>query len=47
MPQAGKLLSVMGKPEKPMHEKVFYFFAYMNLILIFLVVFVIALWRWW
>ncbi|MBI5196355.1 MAG: CopD family protein [Nitrospirae bacterium] len=47
LPQAGRLLSVMGKPEKSIHEKVFYFFAYMNLVLIFLVVFVIALWRWW
>ncbi|MBI4837636.1 MAG: CopD family protein [Nitrospirae bacterium] len=47
LPQYGRLLQTMEKPEKPIHEKVFYFFAYMNLILIFLVVFVIALWRWW
>jgi hypothetical protein len=33
--------------KKPPHVRVFYFFAYMNLALVFLIVFVISLWRWW
>jgi hypothetical protein len=35
------------KPEKPLYEKAFYFFAYMNLALVFIIIFVISLWRWW
>lgn len=46
MPHVGKLLSSTEKPSTPFHERLFYFFAYMNLVLIFLIVFVIALWRW-
>ena len=42
----GKLLSEKGLA-KPTHVRIFYFFAYMNLILIFSIVFVISLWRWW
>lgn len=47
MPVAGALVEVGGKKEKPSHEKVFYFMAYMNLVFVFLITFVIALWRWW
>jgi predicted heme/steroid binding protein len=47
MPEVGKLLPIGTKVEKPTHEKVFYFMAYMNLIFVFLITFVIALWRWW
>jgi predicted heme/steroid binding protein/uncharacterized membrane protein len=32
---------------KPPHLKVFYFMAFMNLFLVFSVLFIIALWRWW
>lgn len=46
MPVIGKLLQT-GKSEKPVPMKFFYFFAYMNLIFVFLIVFVISLWRWW
>ncbi len=46
MPVIGKLL--MGtETKKPPHIRIFYFFAYMNLVLIFLIVFIISLWRWW
>ena len=46
MPVIGQLL--IGKEtKKPPHIKMFYFFAYMNLVLIFLIVFVISLRRWW
>jgi predicted heme/steroid binding protein/uncharacterized membrane protein len=31
---------------RPFHERIFYFFAYMNLAIVFLIVFVIALMRW-
>jgi len=46
MPQTGKLIPTPEKPATPFYEKLFYFFAYMNLVLVFLIVFVIALWRW-
>jgi predicted heme/steroid binding protein/uncharacterized membrane protein len=47
MPQVGMCVKSDRKPEKPLYEKVFYFFAYMNLALVFVIVFVISLWRWW
>lgn len=46
MPFVGKLL-LEAKAERPLHEKVFYVFAYTNLAFVFLIVFVISLWRWW
>jgi len=33
--------------KKPPHIIIFYFMAYMNLVLIFSIVFIISLWRWW
>jgi predicted heme/steroid binding protein len=47
MPVAGTLMSTPVKTARPFHERLFYFFAYMNLAFTFLIVFVIALWRWW
>jgi predicted heme/steroid binding protein/uncharacterized membrane protein len=47
MPTIGKLLPVEEKPSLPSHVRLFYFFAYMNLSLTFVIVFIIALWRWW
>jgi predicted heme/steroid binding protein/uncharacterized membrane protein len=47
MPVAGNLLLTTEKPPTPFHEQLFYFFAYMNLALTFIIVFIIALWRWW
>ncbi len=46
MPVIGKLL-VEKAIKRPSHLKIFYFLAYMNLFLIFSIVFVISLWRWW
>ncbi len=46
MPVVGKLL-MERETRRPPHLKIFYFFAYMNLFLIFSIVFVISLWRWW
>ncbi|MFN3740881.1 MAG: CopD family protein [Thermodesulfovibrionales bacterium] len=45
MPVAGKLVET-HKIEKPVPVKIFYIFAYMNLALVFLITFIIALWRW-
>jgi predicted heme/steroid binding protein/uncharacterized membrane protein len=47
LPRVGTLLATSEKPEQPFHMKLFYVFAYMNLILVFVITFVIALWRWW
>lgn len=47
MPLVGELLPVSAKMGKSAHEKVFYFMAYMNLIFVFLITFIIALLRWW
>jgi predicted heme/steroid binding protein/uncharacterized membrane protein len=47
MPHVGRLVERAGGTGRPTHQKVFYFFAYMNLALVFLIVFVISLWRWW
>lgn len=47
MPQVGRILQAGEAPQRPFHERLFYFFAYMNLALVFIIVFIIALWRWW
>jgi len=47
MPEVGKLIEAGGKIPKPFPERVFYILAYTNLIIVFLITFVIALWRWW
>ena len=46
MPVMAELAPLEIKLEKPTHEKAFYFMAYMNLIFVFLITFIIALWRW-
>jgi predicted heme/steroid binding protein len=47
MPRVGTLLAASDKPRQPFHMRLFYVFAYMNLVLVFVITFVIALWRWW
>lgn len=47
MPVAGTLAITAVKTSRPFHERLFFFFAYMNLAFTFLIVFVVALWRWW
>lgn len=47
MPEMGKVLECREKIKRPLYERVFYFFAYMNLVFVFLIIFVISLWRWW
>lgn len=46
MPVVGRLL-MEKEVKKPPHIVIFYFMAYMNLVLIFAIVFIISLWRWW
>lgn len=45
MPVAGRIVE-SHKIERPVPVKIFYIFAYMNLVLVFLITFIIALWRW-
>jgi predicted heme/steroid binding protein/uncharacterized membrane protein len=47
MPQVGKLLMTGERVKQPFHVRLFYVFAYMNLVLVFIITFIIALWRWW
>lgn len=46
MPLVGEIITSETTARKPAHEKVFYFMAYLNLVLVFLITFVIALWKW-
>jgi predicted heme/steroid binding protein len=45
MPQVGTLVADAAQ-RAPLHERVFFFMAYLNLTIVFLIVFVLALWRW-
>ncbi|MFN3395865.1 MAG: CopD family protein [Thermodesulfovibrionales bacterium] len=46
MPIVGKLIEPGEKVTRPFPERLFYAFAYMNLVLVFLITLIIALWRW-
>jgi predicted heme/steroid binding protein len=46
LPAAGRLMPGITRPA-PLHERVFFFMAYMNLVIVFLIVLILALWRWW
>lgn len=43
--EIGLLLAAAPRKREP-HEKVFYFMAYMNLIIVFCIVLILSLWRW-
>ena len=45
--QAGRLIAAGEKSPVNRPKALFYVFAYMNLVLVFLILGVIALWRWW
>jgi len=45
MPEVGMLVADAAR-KAPLHERVFFFMAYMNLTIVFLVVLILALWRW-
>jgi predicted heme/steroid binding protein len=46
LPAVGRLAAGVKSPT-PLHERVFFFMAYMNLVIVFLIVLILALWRWW
>jgi predicted heme/steroid binding protein/uncharacterized membrane protein len=46
LPAVGRLVAGSARPA-PLHERVFFFMAYMNLVIVFLIVLILALWRWW
>ncbi|MBC8017846.1 MAG: N-6 DNA methylase [Verrucomicrobia bacterium] len=41
------LLVVAGPRKAPLHERVFFFMAHMNLTIVFLIILILSLWRWW
>ncbi|GFO56757.1 hypothetical protein GMSM_37640 [Geomonas sp. Red276] len=45
LPAVGTLVR-QGAAKAPLHERVFFFMAYMNLTIVFLITLVISLWRW-
>lgn len=45
LPEVGALLAVVER-KAPLHERVFFFMAFMNLSVVFLIVLILALWRW-
>lgn len=46
MTEAGRL--VASSPRKaPLHERVFFFMAHMNLTIVFTIILILSLWRWW
>lgn len=47
LPVAGTLIGTGTPRERPLHEKGFYFMAYLNLFLVLGILLVISLWRWW
>ncbi len=47
MPQVGNFVPSRTKKIIPSHSRVFYFIAYINLILVFLIILILALWRFW
>jgi len=46
MPVVGSLITGETKGKPPRHEKAFYLMAYMNLVFVFVITFIVALWRW-
>lgn len=46
MPVVGSLITGEIKKKGLRYEKVFYFMAYMNLVFVFVITFIVALWRW-
>ncbi|MDD2900292.1 MAG: cytochrome b5 domain-containing protein [Desulfuromonadaceae bacterium] len=40
-------LAAAGPRKAPLHERVFFFMAHMNLTIVFLIILILSLWRWW
>jgi predicted heme/steroid binding protein len=43
--EAGGLI-VAGPRKGPMHERIFFFMAHMNLTIVFIIILILSLWRW-
>ena len=46
MAEKGRLVAA-GPRAVPLHERVFFFMAHMNLVIVFTIVLILSLWRWW
>ena len=46
-PVVGRLLEAGAAQRTPLHLKGFYFMAYLNLVLVAAILFIVAMWRWW
>ena len=46
MPEVGRLSMKKATPHGEIHQKIFYFMAYMNLGFVFVISLILALWRW-
>jgi predicted heme/steroid binding protein len=47
MPKVGQLIDSEMKSANLKFKKMFYFLAYFNLTIVFLIILILALWRWW
>lgn len=47
MPLIGKLVHSQVRKERVHHKRLFYFMAYLNLVIVILIIFILSLWRWW
>jgi predicted heme/steroid binding protein/uncharacterized membrane protein len=47
LPIVGRFIDTGEAGKKPCHEKGFYFMTYLNLVLVFGILLIISLWRWW
>ncbi|MDU0458635.1 MAG: cytochrome b5 domain-containing protein [Geobacteraceae bacterium] len=46
MATAGEVIAA-GPRKAPLHERVFFFMAHMNLTIVFIIILILSLWRWW
>jgi len=47
MPMIGRLVQERINKELVHHEKIFYFIAHLNFIIVILMILILAIWRWW
>jgi predicted heme/steroid binding protein len=47
MPKIGQIVGAERKKANSKYKKIFYFLAYFNLTNVFLIILILALWRWW
>lgn len=47
LPRVGTIAHASDLAPRPLHERIFFFMAYLNLTMVFLISLIVALWRWW